>query len=116
MKYRCTSCSPEPPCVLDTDGEMRSPYECPWGNPRVKWVKCEGEWVKPENYDSVNRPSHYTEGRKYEPINVIEDWKLDFCLGNALKYISRAGRKQDEIEDLKKAQWYIERKIKCLEE
>lgn len=119
MKYKCTSCSPEPPCILDTDGEAWSPHTCPWGNQHVKWVKCEGEWVKcevkPENYDSVNRPSHYTEGRKYEPIDVIEDWELDFCLGNALKYISRAGRKEDEIEDLKKAQWYIKRKIKQLE-
>lgn len=114
MKYKCTSCSPDPPCILDTDSEVWRPHTCPWGSQRVKWVECEDE-VKSENYDSVNRPSHYTEGRKYEPIEVITDWKLDFCLGNALKYISRAGRKQDEIEDLKKAQWYIERKIKQLE-
>lgn len=115
MKYRCDKCSE--PCILKTDdvvGTIEAPRACPWSMNFVKWVKCEGE-VKPENYDSVNRPSHYTEGRRYEPINVIEDWKLDFCLGNALKYISRAGRKQDEIEDLKKAQWYIERKIKQLE-
>ena len=56
-------------------------------------MKCE---------DNVNHPSHYAEGRKYEPIDVIEDWELDFCLGNAVKYISRAGRKSDELEDLKK--------------
>ncbi len=67
-------------------------------------------------YDPVSCPSHYIEGRKYEPIDVIEDWELDFCLGNALKYISRAGRKNDEIEDLRKAIFYIERKIYNLEQ
>lgn len=66
-------------------------------------------------YDNVNHPKHYTEGRKYETIEVIEDWELDFCLANALKYISRAGRKGDVITDLKKAVWYIERRIKQLE-
>jgi hypothetical protein len=43
--------------------------------------------------EQVNHPSHYAEGRKYEPIDVIQDWKLDFCLGNTVKYISRCGRK-----------------------
>lgn len=67
-------------------------------------------------FDNVNHPKHYTEGRKYEPIEVIEDWKLDFCLGNALKYISRAGRKDETktIEDLEKAKWYIDREIRNL--
>lgn len=67
-------------------------------------------------YDPVECPSHYIEGRAYEPIDVIEDWKLDFCLGNALKYISRAGRKNEntEIEDLSKALWYINRRIEQL--
>ena len=63
----------------------------------------------------MNYPSHYCEGRKYEPIKVIDDWGLDFYLGNALKYISRAGRKNDELEDLKKARFYLDYKIKCLE-
>lgn len=66
-------------------------------------------------YDPVNHPSHYCEGRKYEPIKVIDDWGLDFYLGNALKYISRAGRKNDELEDLKKARFYLDYKIKYLE-
>lgn len=68
-----------------------------------------------ELFDPVKRPSHYCEGRKYEPIEVIEDWELDFCLGNALKYISRAGRKGDAIEDLKKAVYYLNHKIDTLE-
>ena len=66
--------------------------------------------------DPVNRPSHYTEGRKFETIEVIEDWGLGFCLGNTVKYISRAGRKLDQIlEDLKKARWYLDREIASLE-
>ena len=68
------------------------------------------------SYDPVNAPSHYIEGRAYEPIDVIEDWGLDFCLGNTVKYISRAGRKNDTLEDLKKARWYLDRRIKQLEE
>lgn len=67
-----------------------------------------------ESTETVNHPAHYAEGRKYEPIDVIEDWGLDFCLGNALKYISRAGRKDDTLNDLEKARWYLDREIKKL--
>ena len=66
-------------------------------------------------FDPVDKPSHYAEGRKYEPIDVIEDWGLGMHLGNATKYISRAGRKGEEVEDLKKARWYIDRRISMLE-
>ena len=66
-------------------------------------------------HDPINSPSHYAEGRQYEPIAVIEDWQLNYRLGNAVKYISRAGRKQNAIEDLRKAVWYIEREIETLE-
>lgn len=67
--------------------------------------------------DMVNHPAHYTDG-KIEVIEYIEDKKLGYCLGNAIKYISRAGKKDKskEIEDLKKAAWYIARRIKELEE
>lgn len=66
--------------------------------------------------DSVNHPDHYGgEGNPYEAILVIEAWGLDFCLGNAVKYISRAGKKGDELEDLKKAEWYIQRRIQTIE-
>ena len=66
---------------------------------------------KEKPFDEVENPSHYTEGRNYEPVEVIEDWRLDYHLGNALKYISRAGRKGSFIEDLKKAIYYLERRI-----
>jgi len=67
--------------------------------------------------DMVNRPSHYTEGRKYETIDVIEDWQLSYRLGNCVKYVSRAGRKDPAktVEDLRKAQWYLSREIEALE-
>ena len=67
--------------------------------------------------DIVNNPPHYTDG-KIEVIEFIEDKKLGFCLGNAIKYISRAGKKDKnkEIEDLEKAIWYINRRIKELNE
>lgn len=66
-------------------------------------------------YDPIEHPSHYNEGRKYETIDVIEDWNLGYHLSNALKYLSRYNRKGDGIQDLKKAVWYIQRKIKLEE-
>lgn len=65
--------------------------------------------------DPVNRPSYYTSG-KIEVIDFIEDQKLDFLLGNAVKYICRAGKKDPikEVEDLEKAAWYLNRKIQTL--
>ena len=63
----------------------------------------------------VDHPEHYGNGI-YETINVIEAWNLDFHLGNAIKYISRAGKKDKSktIEDLEKAIWYLNRKIEQL--
>lgn len=65
--------------------------------------------------DNVNHPAHYTDG-KIEVIDYIEDKKLGYHLGNAVKYISRAGKKdpEKEIEDLEKAVWYIQRRIRKL--
>ena len=67
------------------------------------------------SHDVVNSPSHYAEGREFETIDVIEDWGLGYHLGNAVKYISRAGRKDDILQDLRKAQWYLNREIENLE-
>ena len=66
--------------------------------------------------DNVNHPAHYTFGN-IEVIDFIEDKKLGFHLGNAVKYISRAGRKDPArtIEDLRKAAWYLNRQIERLE-
>ena len=58
----------------------------------------------------VNHPSHYNKG-KIEVIDFIEDQGLSFHLGNVIKYVTRAGAKGDKLEDLKKAQWYLDRYI-----
>jgi Protein of unknwon function (DUF3310) len=65
-------------------------------------------------FDDVEKPAHYAEARKFEPAQVIIDWKLTWCLGNAVKYISRAGRKGSAVEDLQKAMVYIRWEIKRL--
>jgi len=64
------------------------------------------------------RPEHYKVGHPLEAINIIEHYNLDFCLGNTVKYVLRAGKKDEskEIEDYKKALWYLQRKIQKLEE
>lgn len=68
------------------------------------------------NKESINHPQHYGgEDNQYEAIKVIDAWGLDFCLGNIVKYISRAGKKDDIIQDLKKAKWYLDYKIAQLE-
>lgn len=64
--------------------------------------------------DLINHPPHYTHS-SIEPIDVIESWGLGFHLGNALKYIARAGHKDDLVRDLQKARWYIERAIAAFE-
>ena len=67
--------------------------------------------------EAVNHPAHYGGDTTYEAIKVIEAWELGFHLGNTVKYISRAGLKPGEppLKDLKKALWYLDRKVKLLE-
>jgi hypothetical protein len=60
--------------------------------------------------DSVNHPGHYGgEWNPYEVINVVVAWGLNFNLGNVVKYVSRAGKNGDALEDLRKARWYLDR-------
>lgn len=63
--------------------------------------------------DRVNHPKHYNFGT-IEVIDAIEDWGLGFHLGNVVKYVARAPHKGSELEDLKKARWYLDRKIQKL--
>ncbi len=75
-------------------------------------------FVRPDGYigireisnENIDHPAHY-KGQKFEVIDVIEDFGLNFSLGNAIKYILRAGKNIDKIEDLKKSIWYIQREI-----
>ena len=65
----------------------------------------------------VNHPKHYGgKDNPYEAIKVIEAWDLGFCLGNTIKYISRAGKKDETIQELEKALWYLKREIKNLKD
>ncbi len=66
--------------------------------------------------EKVNHPDHYNSGQ-YEVIDVIDDagFGEGFCLGNALKYILRARHKENYVEDLKKAKWYLEYLIQRIE-
>jgi hypothetical protein len=61
------------------------------------------------NQDNINQPSHYKQYKGFEVIQITE--QLNFCLGNAVKYILRADHKGNPIEDFKKAIWYLEREI-----
>ena len=61
--------------------------------------------------DLVNHPPHYIRGG-IEVIDAIEAWKLNYHLGNVIKYVARAGHKGDRLEDLRKALWYLEREIR----
>jgi hypothetical protein len=71
-----------------------------------------------ENKEMVNHPNHYGGADNvYEAIKVIDAWNLGFALGNTVKYISRAGKKDPskELEDLKKAMFYLQHHINKLE-
>jgi len=69
-----------------------------------------------DKVEKINHPAHYGSAEDpYETIKIVEALGLDFHIGNVFKYLSRAGKKGDEIEDLKKAMWYLKRKIWLLE-
>ena len=70
--------------------------------------------VEEDRKEMIDHPKHYNMG-KYEAIDVIEDWGLGFNLGNTVKYISRAGHKDNILQDLNKALWYLDREINRIE-
>lgn len=76
--------------------------------PKIR-LQSSGVERKPE-VDMINSPPHYTAGG-VETIDFIEAKNLNYNLGNAVKYITRAGLKGNRVEDLQKAKWYIEREI-----
>lgn len=99
-------------------------------NNEPHWKSFDSEWrvgnpspmsqwyikVLSESCDNVNSPKHYHTG-PFEVIKVLKAWNItDFHLGNVIKYVARCGSKHDEpLEDLKKAAWYLNDKIKELE-
>lgn len=92
-----------------------------WLESELQKTQAKRSELKPENtglrqnpsHDPVNHPSHYTTGG-IETIDFIEAKGLGFCLGNVVKYVARAGKKDDKLEDLKKARWYLDREIASL--
>ena len=69
-------------------------------------------FLEREKVSKVDHPGHYGgKSNIYEVINIIEAYNLNFSLGNVIKYTLRAGKKSDELEDLEKAKWYLERHI-----
>ena len=79
-------------------------------------IMCECGKSKKEKSESVDHPDHYLKDSGHEVLDVIHAWKLDFNLGNAVKYIARAGKKDPKKykEDLNKAIWYINDHIEKL--
>ena len=78
--------------------------------------KLSETFVKLAASENVDHPQHYGGDTQYEVIKVLEAWDLDFHLGNVVKYVARAGKKDKskEIQDLEKALWYLKRKIEVL--
>ena len=66
-----------------------------------------------EEKEMVDHPSHYNQG--IETIEYIESWSMNFNIGNVIKYVTRAGYKDNQLEDLKKAMWYLQREIDRIE-
>jgi hypothetical protein len=86
-------------------------------NPMYRQELQNGEYVDVQQFgeanDPVNHPNHYTSHASgIEVIQITEH--MNFCLGNAVKYILRAEHKGKQVEDLEKAAWYINREIERL--
>lgn len=82
-------------------------------NPVAAEINIRKVWGLPKP-EAVDHPVHYA-GGGIEVIDALEAWKLDFHLGNVVKYIARAGKKGERLEDLKKALWYLKRRIELEE-
>ena len=104
MQEKCgapTYLNGEPSICNNTDGK------CRW---HKGWrASTTAVPVRPEP-NTVHHPAHYNHG-KIEAITVIEDWDLNFNLGNCLKYLARCDHKGNAVEDLRKALWYIQREL-----
>jgi hypothetical protein len=77
-------------------------------------IPCRDEHDMSRMADIINHPNYYSSS-SIEAIDVIESWQLDFCLGNVVKYVARWNKKGNHLDNLRKAQWYLQRKIQTLE-
>lgn len=97
-----------------TAGEIFAAYRIVFP-PEAGTPTEEAPTVKPPKKDVIEHPEHYCYS-KYEPKDVIRAWGLNFNLGSSVKYIARAGRKDDILQDLKKARQFLTFEIEALEE
>lgn len=104
--------------VEQLDGPDGEGYAVRWPNPFTPRGDYRADTLSPADAEAVRHPAHYGGDTTYEAIKVIEAWGLGFHLGNTVKYISRAGKKDQmkELEDLEKASWYLQRYINELKE
>lgn len=108
-------------CFYEAFGNSERPCEiCDWSS---RFIAKEVFAGVPERrigdiiestLDNVNHPKHYTKGG-IEVIDAIEAWGLNFRLANVIKYVARSDHKNNKLEDLKKARWYLDREISNLE-
>lgn len=104
----CPQCSGQG-LDLDARGDISRICEACDGSGKILAPEIK---IMPTDNPNIDHPSHYGgKDNPYEAIKVIEAWKLGFNLGNTLKYISRAGKKDVEVQDLEKALWYLEQEI-----
>lgn len=84
--------------------------------PQSDWNDRMEDFREGHKPEMVDHPAHYGGAdNPYEAIKVIDAWDLNFCLGNTVKYISRADHKGKRLEDLKKARWYLDHAIESME-
>ena len=124
----CVKCT----CSYDSDLFNSCPHchdwcpECDIKDPKQHYCDIHGDyyaWVdecqlclieEGSKSTRITSPAHYTRG-SIQPYDVIDDWGLNYYLGSAVKYICRAGHKEDEVMDLKKAVEFLSRRIENLE-
>ena len=104
-----------PSSTIETNDEVAEKIETSVPQqPQVKEAKVGMVGKILGRKEAVNHPSHYGgKDNPYEAIKVIRAWELSFSLGNTVKYIARAGKKDPskKIEDLHKAMWYLQEEI-----
>ena len=88
----------------------KSNWKALWVGTSNKSVRQKPSTLVPILVDKINHPSHYKVGG-IETIDFIEAKDLGYHLGNVVKYISRADHKDNKLENLKKAQWYLNRAV-----
>lgn len=96
-------------CYVPKNKSVNCTISCKEGNKNFSNEDYGFKEISKDEVDMVNHPQHYAHG--IEPIDYIESHDLNFNLGNVIKYVSRSPYKGTELEDLKKAKWYLEREI-----